>query len=605
MSTAAKLTPRSEVTLEDTWDLSSLFANDQEWRSSLAEWENQIDQYSSYQGTLAKGTAQLKGLLDFDEEFSKQGERLGAYASLRLSEDVSAAAAQEMWARIQNAYSRAGQAGSFIRPEIMAIPDELIQGYLLSEDLAPYRVMLERILRDKPHTLSASEERLMAMQAVFASTPENVFGQLTNSELKFGKITNGEGATVELTHATYDALMRDSSRNVRQTAFHQYYQQFDNYKNTIAASLAGSIHHDVFQARAREYPSAREMALFADNVPLSVYDNLINSVHKRLPAVYHYFDVRRRAMGLDKIHFYDVYVPILSEVKKRHTWDQAVDVVLKSLEPMGTEYCQVLESGLRGRWCDRYENQGKRSGAFSNGTFSGDPYILMNYQEDVLEHVFTLTHEAGHSMHSYYSARSQPFTYYNYTIFVAEVASTFNEQLLGRLLQRQAADDRERAYLINREIDSIRGTLIRQTMFAEFEKLAHEMAENDEPLTVEAFRSVYQGLLQKYFGPEFALDEQLQLECLRIPHFYRAFYVYKYATGLSAAMALSERVLSGGQAELNDYLTFLKGGCSKWPLDLLRDAGVDLEQPTAVDAALSRFEELVKELDSLLPAIRS
>jgi oligoendopeptidase F len=305
-------------------------------------------------------------------------------------------------------------------------------------------------------------------------------------------------------------------------------------------------------------------------------------------------------MKLKEIHHYDTYVPILSDLDSRHTWNQGVDAVVAALCPLGDGYCRVLKAGLAGRWCDRYPNQGKRSGAFSSGSYDGWPYILMNYQPDVLDHVFTLAHEAGHSMHSHYSAKHQPFEYYNYTIFVAEVASTFNEQLLSRYMMERAKTDDERAYLINREIDAIRGTIIRQTMFAEFEKIAHALVEAGEPLTVDLLKTEYGNLLSAYFGPGFTLDEELKLECLRIPHFYSAFYVYKYATGLSAAIALSERVVNGGKTELNDYLSFLKGGCSKWPLDLLKDAGVDMTSPAPVETALTRFERLVKELDELL-----
>jgi oligoendopeptidase F len=341
-------------------------------------------------------------------------------------------------------------------------------------------------------------------------------------------------------------------------------------------------------------------ALFPDNVPVDVYNNLIAAVRDALPTVHHYLDVRRRKMGLKDLHHYDTYVPILSDLEKHHTWDQAVDVVLQSLAPLGSEYLGVLDEGLRGRWADRYPNRGKQSGAFSCGTFDGDPYILMNYKPEVLNDVFTLTHEAGHSMHSWYSARSQPFEYYNYTIFVAEVASTFNEQLLTEHMIRNAADDEERAYLINNELDSIRATVVRQTMFAEFEKRTHEMAEAGEPLTVKSFRSVYRKLLDDYFGKNFVVDELLELECFRIPHFYRAFYVYKYATGLSAAVALSRRVLEGGQSELDEYLAFLSAGCSKDPLDLLRDAGVDMASPEPVATTLARFERLTNELDELI-----
>ncbi len=335
-------------------------------------------------------------------------------------------------------------------------------------------------------------------------------------------------------------------------------------------------------------------------MPVDVYDNLIAAVRESLPSVHRYFDVRRRKMELNDIHHYDTYVPILSDMKKEHTWDQAVDVVIESLAPLGEAYTGVLADGLRGRWADRYPNRGKQSGAFSCGSFDGDPYILMNFKPEVLNDVFTLTHEAGHSMHSWYSAKHQPFQYYDYTIFVAEVASTFNEQLLTEHLLNNADDETERAYLINNELDSIRATVVRQTMFAEFEKITHEMAEAGEPLTVASLRSAYRKLLDDYFGPEFVVDKELELECFRIPHFYRAFYVYKYATGLSAAVALSRRVLEGGQQELDDYLKFLSGGCSKDPLDLLRDAGVDMASPEPVKTTLKRFADLTEELDRLL-----
>jgi oligoendopeptidase F len=434
-----------------------------------------------------------------------------------------------------------------------------------------------------------------------ADASNRVFRQLNDADLKFGMVRDEHGAEVELSHSSFSALLHSPSREVRKTAFHQYYSVFQAHENTLAATLSSSVQRDVYYAKARGYESARAAALFPDNVPASVYDNLIAEVRRRLPALYRYFELRRRKMKLKEIRHYDTYVPILSELDQTRTWKQAVDAVIESLAPLGADYCGVLERGLTAaRWCDRYPNRGKQSGAFSCGSFDGAPYILMNYQPTVLDHVFTLAHEAGHSMHSYYSAGAQPFLYYDYVIFVAEVASTFNEQLLSRRLMNNAASDAERAYLVNRDIDAIRGTIIRQTMFAEFEKIIHELAEAGEPLTVDAFKGEYGKLLAAYFGPDFAIDDELRLEGFRIPHFYRAFYVYKYATGLSAAIALSERVLGGGQRELDDYLSFLKGGSSKDPLDLLKDAGVDMTTPAPVAAALDRFEALVDELDELL-----
>jgi oligoendopeptidase F len=423
---------------------------------------------------------------------------------------------------------------------------------------------------------------------------------LNDADMKFGPIRNDQGQSVELSHASYSALLHSPKRDVRRKAFHQYYQQYDAHRHTLAATLSGSVERDVYYAKARHHDGPLEAALFPDRVPVAVYDNLIATVRRHLPALYRYYEVRRRKMRLAEIHHYDTYVPILADLQTRYEWDQAVRLVLEAVEPLGAEYGATLAAGLRGRWCDRYENQGKRSGAFSAGSYDGDPYILMNYQPDVLDHVFTLAHEAGHSMHSWYSVHNQPYQYHQYAIFVAEVASTFNEQLLSQHLLAHATDDRQRAYLINRQIDAMRGTIYRQTMFAEFEKAIHELAKQNEPLTLEQFKTIYRGLLEAYFGPQFALDPELDLECLRIPHFYRAFYVYKYATGMSAAIALADRVTHGAAPELADYLRFLSGGCSKDPLELLGDAGVDMARPDAIDTALTRFGQMVEELEGLL-----
>jgi oligoendopeptidase F len=466
--------------------------------------------------------------------------------------------------------------------------------------LADYRLLLERLVRTRPHVLSEPEEKLLAMQGTFAGTAGKVFRQLTDADMKFGSVTTGKGERVELSNATFITLLHDPVRETRRTAFHQYYDQYEAHANTLAATLSGSVERDVYAARVRHYPSAVEAALFGDNVPLAVYDQLIAAVRANLPVVHRYYGLRKRILGLDEIHHYDCYVPLVPELEQRHTWNEAVKVVVESLAPLGKDYCQRLERGLSGRWCDRYPNAGKQSGAFSSGTYDSDPYILMNFQEEAVEHVFTLAHEAGHSMHTRSSAEAQPYQYSGYTIFVAEVASTFNEQLLTRLMIERATSAKERAAIIVREIDSIRSTIVRQTMFAEFERKSHASAEAGEPLTLERIRGIYRDLLDAYFGPHFTIDKQLELECLRIPHFYNAFYVYKYATGLSAAITLAKKVAEGGAKELDAYLRFLKGGCSKWPLDLLRDAGVDLEKPEPVATALTQFGRLVDELDGLL-----
>jgi oligoendopeptidase F len=601
MSKVKALPPRSKVKPADCWDLASLFKSDADWEPAFAKWEKQIPNYAKYRGKLGDSAEMLAACLNFDSAFDRTGERIAVYAYLKTAEDQGNSDYQRMKGRYEHVATQAAEAASFIRPELMAIDQKTIDRYMQSPELAQWKLALERILRFRPHTLSDREEHLLAMQGQMSEASNQMFRQLNDADLKWGLIRNEKGERIELGHSSFSAFLHSPSRRVRKEAFHAYYKQYEAHMNSIAAALNGSVQRDVYYARARKYPSALESALFADRVPASVYDNLIDSVHSNLPAVYRYYELRRRKMKLKEIHQYDTYVPILSDLEKRHTWDKAVKVVIESLAPLGDEYERVLREGLTtARWCDRYPNAGKQSGAFSSGSYEGSPYIMMNYQPDVLDHVFTLAHEAGHSMHSYFSAKAQPYQYWNYTIFVAEVASTFNEQLLSRHLMEKSRDERERAYLINRQIDGIRGTIIRQTMFAEFEKIIHALVEAGEPLTVEALRREYRKLLELYFGPEFTIDSELDLECLRIPHFYRAFYVYKYATGLSAAIALSKRVVEGGKQELDDYLGFLKGGCSKFPLDLLRGAGVDMEQPAAVNTALEYFDVLVAELESLL-----
>jgi oligoendopeptidase F len=595
------LPPRSKVKVEDTWNLGSLFASDAEWESTFVKWEGQIPGYAKFKGHLGDSAEMLSACLQFDASIDRTGERLAVYAFLKTAEDQGNSDYQRMKGRYQHVATKAAEASSFIRPELMAIPEAKMAAYLEARELSDWRIALDRILRYRPHTLGEKEENLIAMQGQMSEASNQIFRQLNDADLKWPSIRNEKGEMVELGHSSFSAFLHSPKRDVRKKAFHAYYTQYEAHKNSIAAALNGSVQRDVYYAKARNFPSALESALFGDRVPMSVYDSLIASVQENLPSLYRYYDVRRRALKLKDIHQYDTYVPIFSDVSKRTPWDAAVKSVVEALKPMGEEYTRELHRGLTSaRWCDRYPNAGKQSGAFSYGTFDAEPYIMMNYQPDVLDHVFTLAHEAGHSMHSYYSAKHQPFQYYGYTIFVAEVASTFNEQLLLKHLIAKAKSKKEKAYLINHAIDEIRGTIIRQTMFAEFEKISHALVESGEPLTVDTLRREYRKLLDLYFGADFAIDAELELECLRIPHFYRAFYVYKYATGLSAAIALSERVTNGGQKELNDFLGFLKGGCSKYPLDLLRDAGVDMETPGPVNAAMQRFSQLVEELDELV-----
>jgi oligoendopeptidase F len=599
-SNVKRLPPRGEVPASDKWNLSSLFPDDASWEQAFAEWEKQIDGYEAFRGTLANGAEQFAACFQFDDDFDRAGERIGYYAHLKTAEDATNTHYQAMMGRLMNVSSRAQQAASFIRPEVMEIPADVLKAMLGQEVMEPWRWAVEQLVRYKPYTLGSKEENLIAMQSEMAQTANQTFKQLQNSDMRFGIITDEKGEQIELGHGNFIKFLESPSREVRKEAYDEYYGKFTQYQHTIASTLNGSIQKDVYYARARGYDSALQSALFADDVPLDVYDNLIATVDDHLPALHKYYELRNKRLELPTYSLYDQYVPLLPDAQMHHEWDEAVQVVLESLAPLGDDYCAALGHGLKNGWCDKYPNLGKSPGAFSAGSFDGDPYILMNFQPDVLNDVFTLTHEAGHSMHSYYSSSNQPYAYYQYTIFVAEVASTFNEQLLTAHLLGRVEDKTQRAMLINREIDNIRGTVYRQTMFAEFEKKTHAMCEAGEPLTIDAFKEVYRELLTRYLGPQLEIDDYALLECFRIPHFYRAFYVYKYATGMSAAIALASRVTGGGPDELNDYLSFLQSGGSKFPLQQLRDAGVDMTQPAPIATALAKFGDLVDELDELL-----
>ena len=499
MATVQRVPARSEVDPRDCWDLSSLYPSDAEWEQDLVKFKELIGGFEKFRGQLAQGPQRLAECLQFDMQVDLLSERLGTYVFLKTTEDQANDLYQAMMGRFQNLAVRASQLASYIRPEILSISAQQLASYMVAPELEPFRLVLERIARFKPHTLSDKEESLLAMQGEMAQTAGKIFRQLNDADLKFGFVTDANGQSVELTNSTFSQLLISPDRGVRRAAFHQYYEQFHAHENTLAATLAGSIHTDVYYSKARGYESALAAALFPDNVPQAVYDNLLSTVRSQLPAVHRYLEVRRQKMKLNDLHHYDTYVPILADMEQTREWDEAVQTVIDSLSPLGEDYCRTLTAGLNGGWCDRYPNQGKQSGAFSCGSFEANPYIMMNYKPTVLNDLFTLTHEAGHSMHSHYSAKTQPFQYYNYTIFVAEVASTFNEQLLTHYLLKNTSDNRLKAYLLNHEIDSIRATIVRQTMFAEFEKLTHEMGQRGDGLTVQAFRECYGELLKEVF----------------------------------------------------------------------------------------------------------
>jgi len=502
---------------------------------------------------------------------------------------------------MQNLLTKIGETEAFIVPEIQAIDDKTFAQFLAEPALEEWRIKLDKIRRMKPHVLSEPEERILALGSIVLGGYDETFSQLTDVDMKFGAVRDEAGREKPLTQSSFGSFLVKRDPDLRKRAFHQFYAEFQDHQYTLAASLAYSVKADIFRARARNFPSALEAALFPDDVPVAVYDGLINAVRTNLKPLLRYFDLRRRALGLPELHHYDTYVPLVAEIETHTSFDQACDMVLTALRPLGQEYVDVLAQGLRrSRWVDRYETKGKRSGAFSSGSYGAPPYILMNYKEDVFADIYTLAHEAGHSMHSWFSQESQLFQDYDYPIFLAEVASTFNEELLTHHLLEQTNDPKMRAYIINRQIDDIRGTLFRQTMFAEFEKIIHAVEESGDALTLDVFKTEYHKLLETYFAENFTLDPALDLESLRIPHFYHAFYVYKYATGISAAVALSQKVLRGEPGAVEAYLSFLKSGGSKFPLETLKLAGVDMSTPAPIESTLRLFEQRLDELETLL-----
>lgn len=598
--TAKKIPLRSEIPAADTWNLDHLYPSVEAWETDLARYVSLYPKYTGFKGTLARSAADLLKCLEFDKELDLLVERLYHFASLQTAEDGSNNDYLGREARLMHNLTLAGETASFLTPEIQAIPDATFEAFLADPALAPWVTKLRKIRRFKPHILSEKEERLLALANQPLQAAGEAFSQLTNVDMTFGTIRNELGQEVELSQGAFSSFLVKRDPALRKNAFHQFYKEFSDHKFTLAATLAHSIKGDVFQARVRNHASAREAALFPDAVPVAVYDNLITAVRKNIDAIGEYYELRKRVLGLKELHHYDTYVPMVDKIDVKTTFDEACDKVVAAIAPLGAEYSTVLAKGFRDRWCDRYETKGKRSGAFSSSSYGNPPYILMNYKEDVFSDVYTLAHEAGHSMHSWYSQKHQNFQDYNYPIFLAEVASTFNEECLTHHLLETTSDPRMRAYILNRQVDDIRATLVRQTMFAEFEKTTHAMEEAGEPLTLDSFKSVYRKLLETYHGPGLVLDDELELECLRIPHFYSAFYVYKYATGISAAVALSEQVLSKQPGACERYLGFLKSGGSKYPLDTLKLAGVDMTTPAPIEATLALFRKRVKELAEVL-----
>src|SRR5438309_5054172 len=597
----AKIPARGDISDSDKWDLTQVFADVGKWQEDFAWLQRTYPKLQEWKGRVRESAQTVAAVLEFEKSLDLKIERVYHFASLQLAEDSTNNEYLARIGQVQNLLTKIGETAAFVVPEILAIDDETFSKFIAAPALAEWRIKLHKIRRMKPHVLSVPEERLLALGSVALSGYDDTFSQLTDVDMKFGVLIDEKGRERPLTQSSFSSFLVKRDHELRERAFHQFYAEFRDHQYTLAASLAYSVKADVFHARARHYSSALEAALFPDNVPVAVYEGLIKSVRANLKPLFRYFDLRRRVVGLDELHHCDTYVPLVPEIETRFTFDQAIETVLNALGFLGKEYVDVLAEGLRSsRWCDRYESKGKRSGAFSSGSYGAPPYILMNYKQDVFADVYTLAHEAGHSMHTCFSQESQRFQDYEYPIFLAEVASTFNEELLTHHLLEQTNDPKMRAYIINRQIDDLRGTLFRQTMFAEFEKVIHAIEESGGALTLEIFKSQYHKLLEAYFAENFVLDPELDLECLRIPHFYHAFYVYKYATGVSAAVALSERVLSGETGRVEAYLNFLRSGGSKFPLETLKAAGVDMATPAPIESALQLFERRVTELERLL-----
>ena len=598
----SRVPTRAEVSDSDKWDLAHLFTDVGKWQEDFRRVDQTGPKIVQWKGRLGSSAETLAELLEFDKELDLKIERLYHFASLQLAEDSANTEYLARFGQLQNLLTKLGELSAFVAPEIQSIDDARFDEFINAPVLKEWRNKLIKIRRMKPHVLSEPEERLLALGSVALTGYDDAFSQLTDVDMKFGVLIDETGRERALTQSSFSSFLIKPDPELRKRAFHQFYVEFEDHQYTLATALAYSVKSDIFRSRARRYPSALEAALFPDAVPQSVYDGLISAVRDRLTPLFRYYELRRRVLGLRELHHYDTYVPLVPEMEVRTTFNQAVEQVLAALQPLGSDYVGALGEGLRGRWCDRYETKGKRSGAFSSGSYGAPPYILMNYKEDVFAEIYTLAHEAGHSMHTWFAQKAQLFQDYDYPIFLAEVASTFNEELLTHYLLEQTDDPKMRAYIINRQIDDIRGTLYRQTRFAEFEKRIHAIEESGDALTLDVFKAEYHQLLIVYFGENFTLDPQLDLECLRIPHFYHAFYVYKYATGISAAVALSQRVLSGEKGAVDAYLNFLRSGGSAFPLEALKAAGVDMTTPAPIASTLDLFEKRLIELEKLLVA---
>ena len=594
-----KIPVRGEVDPKFTWATTDLFPTDEAWEAEIPKIQDMVQKFKGYEGKLGESGQNLLGFLRLEDDFLRIADPFVGYAMYKKDEDTRNPVYQKMAGQMQNLLLEAQEALAFFTPEVLQIPDETLNGfYQAVPELEHYRLVLDRVRRQKEHTLSQSEEALLAAAGKLGQTPGLTYNFLNDADLTFPDAVDASGQNHPVTHGTFIPLMQAPDRELRKSAFQSLYGAYKQFQNTFASSLEGQMKQLQFFANARKYPSALHAALDNTEVPVEIYHNLIAAVRKNFPAMHRYIRLRKKLLGVDKLHYYDIYASMVADQEQTIPFDQAKETALEALAPLGEEYLGILREGFDNRWIDVYENQGKRSGAYSSGVFGNHPFVLLNYT-DTLDDLFTLVHEMGHALHSYLSNREQPVTYAKYKIFVAEVASTCNESLLMQHLLGKTQEPKQRAYLINHFLEQFRTTLYRQTMFAEFELWCSEETRKGHPLTAEALCDKYGELNREYYGEEIEPDQEIALEWARIPHFYRNFYVYQYATGFSAAIALSQRILREGAPAVKDYLHFLSGGCSTDPVSLLKGAGVDMSTPAPVDDALKLFEELVKEMEQL------
>ena len=590
---------RKDIPLKDTWALEDLYATDADWEKALARMQARMPELSEFEGKLAQNGQTLCAFLALLEELDTQAESLGNYAMRRGDQDTRDANYQAMNGKFISAVTELSAGLSFATPEIMAIPEESLEGFYADcPRLERYRRYLTDQRRKKAHTLSAAEERLLAAAAEMAGAPDSIYSSLLNADLTYPDAVDAEGKPHSLSQSTFVPLEESGDRVLRKSAYANLYHTLKGMRNTAAGLLDAQNKQQKFYATARKYSSAREAALDGTNVPLSVYDNLIEAVHRNLDKMHRYVRLRKKLLGVDQLHFYDIYTPLVQDLNKSIPYEQAKQTVYDALHPLGEDYRKILKEGFDNRWIDVYENRGKRTGAYSAGT-KVHPYVLLNYTGS-LDSEFTLAHEMGHALHSYLSNKHQNPIDSDYVIFVAEVASTCNEALLMEYLLKRTRDKKERAYLINYFLDQFKGTIYRQVMFAEFEKTIGQMVDAGQTLTADVLCAEYRRLAELYYGPDMEVDEEIAIEWVRIPHFYYDYYVFQYATGYAAAIALSRRILSEGEPAVKDYLGFLSGGCSKSPIDLLKGAGVDMTGPQPVNDALALFGELLDEMESLM-----